>query len=254
MGSEIYNEELLTQLEQEEHELTLETLLLLLALIRGLHSDLEYELRKFYQKYGKDGVVTYAEARKWISEKNHQRRLSWLLGLTAARFTSLFEKLRKDFEPMVGKVIAKEFDFFGVALDTPKLNWGVDDLTWLDRLADDVTMWRYYVENDIKRGMLARKTIDDISETLNKRFLTMENVIRRLAITETTAVGSIARKAAFKELGITKYQYFAREDERTCEHCGSLHGLVFPISAYEVGATAPCLHPGCRCWTVPIKE
>ena len=254
MGSDIYNEELLTQLEQEEHELTLATLLILFAYLRGLHSDLEYELRKFYQKYGKDGVVTYADARKWISDQNHQRRLTWLLALTSTKFTSLFGNLRKDFESMVDDVIKKEFEFFGVALDTPKLNWGYDDLTWLDRLADDVTTWRYYVENDIKRGMLARNTIDDISETLNKRFLTMENITRRLAITETTAVGSIARKAAFKALGITKYQYFAREDERTCEQCGALHGLVFPISAYEVGATAPVLHPGCRCWTVPIRE
>ena len=254
MGSDIYNEELLTQLEQEEHELTLGTLLLLFALIRGLHSDLEYELRKFYQKYGKGGVVTYADARKWISEKNHQRRLTWLLALTSVQFTSLFGKLRKDFESMVDKIIKKEFEFFGVALDTPKLNWGADDLTWVGRLSDDVIGWNVYVANDIKRSMLLRKNIDEVSEFLNKRFVTMENVMRRLAVTETTAVGSIARKAAFKELGITKYQYFAREDERTCEQCGALHGLVFPVSAYEVGVTAPCLHPSCRCWTVPIRE
>ena len=115
-------------------------------------------------------------------------------------------------------------------------------------------MWKAYVANDVKRGILSKKNIDDIVEILNKRFLTMENITERLAITETTAVGAIARKSAFKELGITKYQYFAREDERTCEQCGSLHGLIFPISAYEVGVTAPCLHPMCRCITVPIKE
>ena len=154
---------------------------------------------------------------------------------------------------MIEDVIQKEFDFFEVALETPKLNWGADDLTWLSRLADDVTMWEAYVANDIKRGILAKKNIDDILDTLNKRFLTMENVTKRLAITETTAAGSIARKAAFKELGITKYQYFAREDERTCEQCGALHGLIFPISAYEVGSTASPLHPSCRCHCVPIK-
>ena len=223
-------------------------------ILRSTRSDLENELRKFYQKYGKDGVVTYAEARKWISEKNHQRRLTWLLALFSTQFTSLFSKMRKEFNTMGERVIQKEFDFFGVALDAPKLKWGADDLTWIDRLADDVTTWEAYVVNDIKRGLLSKKNIDDILETLNKRFLTMENVTRRLAITEKTAVGSIARKAAFKELGITKYQYFAREDERTCEQCGALHGLVFPISAYEPGATAPCLHPLCRCITVPIRE
>lgn len=252
MGS-IYDEQLLTELEQEEHNLTEKTLILLFLLLHSTRSNLEKELRSFYQKYGKDGIVTYTEARKWMSEKNHQRRLTWLLAIISTQFASLFGGMRKDFGAMVDDVVKKEFDFFGVALDTPKLNWGVNNLTWLDRLADDITMWEVYVANDVKRGMLTKKNIDDILEILDKRFLTMENVTRRLAITETTAVGSIARKAAFKELGITKYKYYAREDERTCEQCGSLHGLVFPISAYEPGATAAPLHTSCRCHCLPIK-
>lgn len=253
MGS-IYDERALTELEQEENKLTEETLLLLFLLLRSTRSELEKELRQFYQKYGKDGVITYPEVRKWVSEKNHQRRLTWLLALLSTNFSSLFSKMRKEFESMTAEVIKMEFEFFGVALDTPKLNWGVDDLTWLDRLADDVSSWEVYVANDIKRGILTRKNLDDILSTLSKRFITMEHITRRLAITEKTAVGSIARKAAFKELGITKYQYFAREDERTCEQCGALHGLIFPISVYEVGSTAPCLHPLCRCITVPIRD
>ena len=189
-----------------------------------------------------------------MSEKNHQRRLTWLLALLSTNFSSLFSKMRKEFETMTAEVIKREFEFFGVALDTPKLNWGVDDLTWLDRLADDITAWEAYVANDLKRGFLAKKNLDDILKTLDKRFLTMENITRRLAITETTAAGSITRQEIFKELGIKKYKYYAREDERTCEQCGSLHGLIFPISAYEVGSTAPPIHSHCRCWTVPIRE
>lgn len=253
MGS-IYDETLLAELEEEEHNLTLEILLILLAYLNATRSDLEYELRKFYQKYGKDGVVTYADARKWLSEKDHQRRLTWLLALTSANFTKLFDKLKPTFNKLVDDVIKKEFDFFGVSIDEPKLNWGLDNASWVDRLADDITIWNTYVANDIKRSMLARKNIEDIVNSLDKRFVTMENVIKRLAITETTAVSSIGRKAAFKELGITKYKYFAREDERTCEQCGSLHGLVFPISVYEVGSTAPPIHTHCRCWAVPIRD
>lgn len=253
MGS-IYNEDELIKIEQEESSLTEEALISMFSMLVSTQSELERELRGFYQKYGKDGIVTYAEARKWISERNHQRRLTLLLAFISIQFTSLFGSMRKKFGTMIDKVIEKEFDFFGVALDTPKLNWGVDDLNWLDRLADDVTAWKFYVANDIKRAMLAGKNIDDILETLNKRFLTMKNITKRLAITETTAVGSIARKAIFKELGITKYQYYAREDERTCEQCGSLHGLIFPISAYEVGVTASPLHTSCRCHEVPIRE
>lgn len=253
MGS-IYDETRLENLENEEHELTLVAILALLAWLNSTKNNLEQELRRFYQKYGKDGVVTYSEFRKWVSDNNHQRRSTWLTLFIGNLFSNLFSSMKPEFETMITSVIQQEFNFFGVAIDTPKLNWGMDNLTWVDRLADNVTTWNAYVTTDVKRAVLARKNIEEVAELLNKRFLTMENVIKRLAITETTAVGSIARKTAFKELGITKYQYFAREDERTCEQCGSLHGLIFPISAYEVGSTAPCLHPLCRCWTVPIRE
>lgn len=253
MGS-IYDETQLENLENEEHELTLVAILALLAWLNSTKHNLEQELRRFYQKYGKDGVVTYSEFRKWVSDNNHQRRSTWLTLFIGNLFSNLFGSMKPEFETMIASVIQKEFNFFGVAIDTPKLNWGMDNLTWVDRLADNVTTWNAYVTTDVKRAVLTRKNIEEVAELLNKRFLTMENVIKRLAITETTAVGSIARKVAFKELGITKYKYFAREDERTCEQCGALHGLIFPISAYEPGVTAPCLHPMCRCFTVGIKE
>ena len=51
MGS-IYDEKALTELEQEENSLTEETLVMLFLLLRSTHSDLEKELRQFYQKYG----------------------------------------------------------------------------------------------------------------------------------------------------------------------------------------------------------
>lgn len=253
MGS-IYDETQLENLENEEHELTLVAILALLTWLNSTKNNLEQELRRFYQKYGKDGVVTYSEFRKWVSDNNHQRRSTWLTLFIGSLFSNLFNSMKPEFETMIISVIQKEFNFFGVAIDTPKLNWGMDNLTWVDRLADNVTTWNAYVTTDVKRAVLTRKNIEEVAELLNKRFLTMENVIKRLAITETTAVGSIARKAAFKELGITKYQYFAREDERTCEQCGSLHGLIFPISAYEPSVTAPPIHSNCRCFTVPVKK
>lgn len=253
MGS-IYNEEELERLEQSEHEITEESLVGLFAAITSSQRDMERELRLFYEKYGKDGVVTYAEARKWISERDHQRRLSWLILLLGAMFSDLFDKLHPTFNTMILDIIAKEYEFFGVSLDEPKLNWGTDKLTWRDRLADDVTAWEAFIINDIKRSMLMKKNVEEVVELLDKRFLTIKNVVKRLGVTETTAVGSITRRTIFKELGIIKYKYYAREDERTCEQCGALHGLIFPISAYEPGVTASPIHTNCRCWEVPIRE
>ena len=97
----------------------------------------------------------------------------------------------------------------------------------------------------------------DVTAVLNlldKRFDSIESIIQTLGLTESTAVGSLARRKIFAELGIAKYRFYTRPDERRCETCGSMHGLIFPISAYEVGVTASPIHPRCRCWEVPIMD
>lgn len=253
----MFTEQSLSDLEQKERTLTEEAIAVMLVYLLSTKRDLEKELRSFYQKYGKDGVITYTEARKWVSDKDHRRRLTVLLAFLNDGFDSLHTNLNPKFGSFLRQVTEKELGFFNVDLDLEDvLNtpWGADESTWFKRLADDVELWNIYVANDLKRSFLRQDNVEDVIERLNKRFTTMENVIQKLAMTESTAVGSLARKEIFKELGITKYKYYAREDERTCEVCGSLHGLIFPISAYEIGVTASPMHPWCRCWEVPIRE
>lgn len=253
----MWTDEQFDELEQEEHSLTEEAIIAMLLLLGVTHDELTKELRDFYSKYGNDGVVTYQEARKWVSSKDHTKRINLLLIVLGDRFTTLLDDLTDSFDSFIPDIIAKESKFFNVELDVDDLmyiKWGADDLNWLTRLEDDVNLWLYTVTSDIKQGLLKQVDIDTILETLDKRFVSMEKVLKRLALTESTAVGSIARKQIFKELDIKKYRFYAREDERTCEHCGSLHGLIFPITAYEVGVTASPIHAHCRCWEVPIVE
>ena len=253
----MWSEEQFTKLEQEERELTDDAILVMLLILADLKGNLEKELRDFYSKYGKDGVVTYAEARKWISEQDHQRRLTALLLYVSGEFFSVFPKLETHFRMFLTDVVEKESLFFGVKLDVDKVlsrKWGVDDLYWLARLEDDVSLWGLYVANDVKRAILQGKSIDDVIKMLDKRFSNIATVLERLGLTESTAVGSLSRQTIFKELGITKYQFYTKPDERRCETCGAMHGLIFPISAYEVGVTASPIHPRCRCWEVPIRD
>lgn len=254
----MYTDEQLDRLEQEQHTITEEAIAVMLLALGSLHKDLEKELTDFYRKYGKDGVVTYQEARKWISGENHTRRLTALMVLVYTKFADTYvDELEPEFRSFLTKVIGKESDFFGVDLDIDDIldtKWGVDEATWLTRLEDDIALWDRYICNDIKRSLMRQDNIDQVLKQLDKRFMTIENVIRNLGLTESTAYGSIARKQVLKELGVTKYRFYTRADERTCEVCGSMHGLIFPISSYEIGVTASPLHPRCRCWEVPIRE
>lgn len=218
---------------------------------------MEDELRRFYQKYGKDGVVTYNEARKWVSEQDHTRRLTALSLYLSGEFATALSKIEPHFRKFLTEVIGKESTFFGISVDVEKLlnrPWGVDELYWLDRLEADVNLWKAYIANDIKRAMHQGSTIEELMKKLDKRFQNINTIMERLGITESTAIGSMARREIFKELGVTKYRFYTKADERTCELCGSIHGLTFPISAYEVGFNASPLHPRCRCWEVPILD
>lgn len=255
----MYNEEQFIELEQDERELTDEALALMFLILANVKSNLERELRDFYNKYGRDGVVTYSEARKWVGNDDHRRRLTVLLMYISEHFDELQGDLTPEFKKMLEGVIGKEIKFFDVKsediADKP-LNepWGTDEKTWFDRLKDDIALWCAYILMDVKQACHRGSHIDDVIAKLNKRFKYINYVLETLGLSESTAVGSMARRMIFHQLGIGKYQFYTKADERTCDVCGSMHGLIFPISSYEVGVTASPLHPRCRCWEVPIVD
>lgn len=253
----MYSEQDFIDLEQEERQLADEAILAMILILGELKGNLEKELRSFYQKYGKDGVVTYAEARKWVSEQDHRRRLTALVLLVSNEFKAVLPNLKSEFEKMLTSVANKETGFFDVEIDKEKVldtEWGVDEKTWLQRLEADVLLWSVYIANDWKQSILKRQPIDSTLLLLDKRFKSIESIITALGLSESTAIGSLARQKIFKELGINKYQIYTVVDERRCDICGSMHGLIFPMSAYEVGVTASPFHTRCRCWEVPILE
>ena len=77
----MYTDEQFEQLEQEERALTEEAIVLAILLLQTTMSDIEKELRSFYQQYGKDGTMSWQQARKWVSNKDHRRRITMLLML-----------------------------------------------------------------------------------------------------------------------------------------------------------------------------
>jgi SPP1 gp7 family putative phage head morphogenesis protein len=253
----MYTDEEFEKLEQEEREIIDESLAAILLILANTKGNIEKELREFYSKYGQDGVVTYNEARKWVSEQDHRRRLTALLAFLTLELDLAMLSIKKEFEKMLKLVIGKETGFFDVEIDMDailEMVWGADELNWLKRLENDVDLWKVNISTDWKRSLLQRKQFKDVLKLLNKRFTSIDSIVQTLGLTESTAIGSLARRKIFAELGITKYRFYTKPDERRCETCGSMHGLVFPISAYEVGVTASPMHPRCRCWEVPIVD
>lgn len=251
----MYTDEQLEELEAEERVITDEAIAVIISILSGLSKDLENELRKFYQEYGDDGVVTYSEARKWVDSKDHRKRLFVLYLALDEHFTNSLEKVEIEFRKFLTEVIELESEFFDVDVDVEKLlkkSWGDDDLNWLERLEEDFEYYEAKLFSNIKAAMIREFEIDDVIDELEKLIGSFGKTEEALGITESTTINSLGRKEIMKFKGAKRYRFYAREDERTCEHCGALHGKVFPIAQFEIGVTASPIHPRCRCWEVPI--
>jgi SPP1 gp7 family putative phage head morphogenesis protein len=251
----MYTEEQFIKLEQEERSLTDEAIAIMIMILATTKGNIQKELRDFYSQYGKDGVVTYNEARKWVSKQDRRKRLAVLTLFVGGEFFSALGKLETHFRNFLTEVIAKESTFFGIKVNVDDVlarKWGLDDLYWLDRLEADVKLWRLTIFKDLKQMIHRGASLEEVLAQIDKRFTSIGKVLNKLGVSESTAVGSLARQDIFKELGIDKYRFYTKADERTCGECGALHGKVFPMSAYEVGITASPIHPWCRCWEVPI--
>lgn len=248
----MWNEQELERLEEEEHDEMLTELSLIISLLHDYSDDIEYEISRFYSKYGKDGVVTYAEARKYVSEKNHNRRYLVLFLTISDLLYDFVETIKENFGNTFESIRQKECNFFDAETPYETFAWGEDELTWVDRLTNDKEKWLTKIQQDLKQEFVRGRSLDNVIDQLHKRITTMENVLERLLGTEATAASSSFRKRIFKELGVKKYRFYTQRDERVCDVCGPMNGMVFPITQYEVGVTAAPIHPNCRCFTIPI--
>lgn len=247
--------------EEKQHNKTERAIHEAVALLSSGRKDIDRELSDFYRRYGTDGVVTYQEARKWAGKDDHRRRMVVLFLAIGKIISDTLNGIHGVLDSHLRKVIREEFKLHGVDLSDEtidnliRMKWKNEygEANWSDRLNAYNDRWNTVLCNDVKTAFHTQNDLDDVEDDYDVRFKSMKNLLTVLFITETTAVGTLARQAVFKSMGISAYRFYARMDERTCEYCGGLHGRVFPMSAYEIGVTASPIHARCRCWEVPVK-
>lgn len=248
---------ILTAFEKEQHDLTVKAFRAILEDMYGTQAEVEREIEAFVRKYGRDGVVTYNEAKKWVSRDDHRRRMTVLFLTISGLYLTLFGKISKNTEGLLNTIAENEYQFYGIEPDDGKIAeilekpWGIQEMSWADHLDEYKKKWQAIRARDLRIAFLRRDGIDRILDEYEKQARREQNIIRNLLETESSAVGTLARAEVLKELGEKRYQIYTRVDERRCEKCASLHGMIFPFSAYRVGETAPPFHSRCRCW---IKE
>lgn len=99
-------------------------------------------------------------------------------------------------------------------------------------------------------GIQQGKSVTEMAISLNYIMGKGFNAAHRLVRTETMHCLNSAVLQSYKDRGITKVQFWAAKDERTCPLCGTMHGKIYDIDEAPV---LP-LHPNCRCTYLPVFE
>ena len=111
------------------------------------------------------------------------------------------------------------------------------------------------LNQEIPRGIVLGYNPRKLAEqVVNKKITTNYNNTVRLIRTEYSKIFNEATMKGYKASKVDQYQILAALDERMCEDCETLDGLIFPISESNVGVNYPPFHPNCRCTTIPYFE
>lgn len=102
----------------------------------------------------------------------------------------------------------------------------------------------------INDGMASGRTVTEMAVQLSNIMNQAFNNAHRLVRAETINYMNRSAIRGYKDAGVAKVQWWAAEDERTCETCGANHGKIYDIYKAPI---LPC-HPGCRCTWLPVID
>lgn len=98
------------------------------------------------------------------------------------------------------------------------------------------------------QGTSTKKMARELKDKMNSSFKNANRLVR----TESNFVLGQSTNQFYKDNDVEMYEYYATEDERTCDKCGVQHEKKFKVEDMRVGVNYHPLHPHCRCTTIPV--
>lgn len=142
-------------------------------------------------------------------------------------------------------------------LDTRRIDalvkrpWAQDGKAFSDRIWSNKEKLVNNLHTELTQCIIRGESPAKAIEQLAKKMEVSKAQAGNLIMTESAAIASAAQKECFKELGMEKFEFDATLDGKTCEICQGMDRQLFPMSQFEVGVTAPPIHPRCRCCVLP---
>ncbi|MGG0663416.1 minor capsid protein [Viridibacillus arvi] len=132
--------------------------------------------------------------------------------------------------------------------------WTTDGLTFSDKIWKNKNELVQALQTELTRSIVRGESPDRMISFIQKKMKTSKDNAARLVMTESAFFSSAAQKDTFNYLDVEQYEVVATLDGKTSSICQDLDGMVFKMSDYAVGITAPPFHPWCRTVTVPYFD
>lgn len=128
--------------------------------------------------------------------------------------------------------------------------WVADGKSWSERIWKNTELLAETLNEELIHCVASGKKTTQLKKLLQERFEVSYQNADMLVRTEMAHIQTQAALKRYEDAGVLEVQIWASEDERRCEHCGTLHKKKYPI-----GAAIPVpLHPNCRCNVVPVID
>ena len=249
--------------EQKEHDKSLEAVAAILGLLSRYSNNVTNDFHAWYRKYAKNGVVTYADSHRYLTQKELRtfnrkygtsfkrlRRDNALFMLYSFRTKSFLSDYVAKMHDLGVTIVGYEAGLLNFDLNSEEVlatKWGQDSTTYDERIKGKHNKILYDLTTATKRGIARSEQPESISMDLVDVVQSLKRNISSLVLTEATAFASLAKRHVYKTIYPNRrFKNVEVMDERTCPICIAMNGKVFPMKAFEVGVTAPPYHPRCR--------
>lgn len=211
-----------------------------------------------------------AEEEKALAWDGIWQALLGVLGEQQARWVVLFK-------PLLAGLLGESGEEWGEELG---IDWNfrnpkvaefleVYSLTFAQRIGETTKeLLRGLLERGMEEGWQVTQLLREVGSLYDgwKDFQRAEMIAR----SETIRALNAGANEAYRQAGVTQKEWYASEDERTCEFCGEMHGKTVGVEetwwkqgdVMQVGESAlrldyedvgyPPLHPDCRCTVLPV--
>lgn len=148
------------------------------------------------------------------------------------------------------------FNTVSTAAATAAINqiWLADGKNFSQRIWKNTEHLVDTLNENLIHCLVTGKKTTELKNILQHRFGVSYNRADMLVRTELTNIQTQAAKQRYQDYGLTKYEFLADTDEKTCSECAHLDGKKFFYSEMQPGVNAPPMHPNDRCTIIPVVE